>query len=149
MTIEQHHCLLWSPEDVTIRFLQSLSLGDVELAEHLLSRDVTFRAGWRPAHTGRAAVGRRLTRLAAGRTTYDAVIHSIDCAGSTVLTARTDAFVRGRLRVQVSVRGTAAVVDGKIVSWTDRISARDLLGAFGRGVIGVLVPSMRAQMPAR
>ena len=140
-------CLLWSPEDVTIRFLESLALADPDVAEQMLAPQVEYRVGHSGTRRGRAAVMRRLNRIAGSSWGFDVVIHQVTRDGVTVRTERTDAFIRGRLRVQITVRGTAEVHDGKIVRWQDEMGRVALVRAISRGLLGAAVPSMRTHMP--
>lgn len=140
-------CLLWSPEDVTIRFLESLALADPDVAEQMLAPDIEYRVGQSGTRRGRVAVMRRLHRIAGSSWGFDVVIHEVARQGGTVRTERTDALIRGRLRVQVAVRGTAEVSDGKIVRWHDELGRVGLVVAIARGLVGVMIPSIRAHMP--
>ncbi|KQR97452.1 hypothetical protein ASG12_16125 [Williamsia sp. Leaf354] len=158
MSVSAHHCLLWSAEDVAVRFLESLAVGDAEIAEHLLAPDVDYRCGVLWSRRGRSEVTRMLTRMVGTSRGFDVAIASIDLEpggndadGSeidVVRTVRTDHVVLGRVRVQLSVRGRAEIRAGKIVAWHDDFDRWHLTTAVLRGMCGAVVPSMRPHLPS-
>ncbi|MGU3292009.1 limonene-1,2-epoxide hydrolase family protein [Williamsia sp. M5A3_1d] len=157
MSVSAHHCLLWSAEDVAVRFLESLAVGDAEIAEHLLAPDVDYRCGFLWSRQGRSDVTRMLNRMVGASRGFDVAIASIDLEPGgdettgdridVVRTVRTDHVVYGRVRVQLSVRGRAEIRAGKIVAWHDDVDRWHLATAMLRGLCGAVVPSMRPHLP--
>jgi limonene-1,2-epoxide hydrolase len=81
-----------------------------------------------------------------GRGGFEVKFHRIAADGSAVLTERTDAIVIGKLRLQFWVCGVFEVHDGRITLWRDYFDMFDMLKATARGVIGVIIPTLRPTM---
>ncbi|GAA2051766.1 limonene-1,2-epoxide hydrolase family protein [Williamsia deligens] len=157
------HCLLWSAEDVAIRFLESLALGDAEIARHLLAPEVRYRFAHGVAWRGRDRVSRRLQRVVGDRGRFDVAIHDVTADavhGSTddafvgtahaeqvVRTLRTDHLRVGPVHLQFPVHGVATVRDGKIAVWDDRVDGTAVASALARGLCGAVVPGVRPHLP--
>ncbi|GAB2668906.1 limonene-1,2-epoxide hydrolase family protein [Gordonia jinhuaensis] len=138
-----HYTPLWSPPDVTARFLDCLAGGDVELAEKMLAPQVSFRFGWLPARGCRS-----MLRRARSPRRFDTFIHNVVGDGVVVLSERTDAYRFGPVWVQFAVCGRTRVVDGKIVEWRDYFDWAEVAGACARGAVGALIPAARPHLPA-
>jgi limonene-1,2-epoxide hydrolase len=123
--------------------------GDVDGAVELLAVDVEYKNVSLPAVHGRERV-RRLFGATLGRTRsgFDVYLHAFSALGPTVLTERTDVLKVRRLRVQVWVCGRFDVHDGKIVLWRDYFDHLNFNAAMIRGMIGVVLPAVRAKPPA-
>jgi limonene-1,2-epoxide hydrolase len=153
------HCLLWSAEDVAIRFLESLAVGDAEIARHLLAPEVRYRFAGVWIGRGRDQVSHVLQRVAGGHGRFDVAIHDVTAdnpddvgrarAGSpdVVRTLRTDHLRVGLVHLQFAVRGVARIRDGKIAVWEDRVDAGVMASALGRGLVGSVVPGARPHLP--
>lgn len=151
------HCLLWSAEDVAIRFLESLAVGDAEIARHLLAPDVRYRFAGVWVGRGRDRVSQALQRVACGHGHFDVAIHDVSAddpdpatragAMDTVRTLRTDHLRVGLMHLQFAVRGTARIRDGKIADWEDSVDAGVMASALGRGLLGTVVPGVRPHLP--
>ena len=67
--------------------------------------------------------------------------------GATVLNERTDVMVLGPFRLQFWVCGVFEVHDGRITLWRDYFDTFDFfVKAPVRGLIGILVPSLRPKL---
>jgi limonene-1,2-epoxide hydrolase len=146
-----------TPTQVVERFLELLRRGDVDGAVELLAVDVVYENVGLPTVYGRERV-RRVFRATLGRSKsgFDVYMHAIaegsseggSEGSSTVLTERTDVLkVRG-LHVQLWVCGRFDVEDGQIVLWRDYFDQMTSLAATARGLLGLVVPAVRAKPPA-
>lgn len=134
---------------VVERFLDLLCAKDIDGAADLLAGDVEYvNVGLLAVH-GRERV-RRLLRATLGLAgaRFEVYTHTISANGSSVLTERTDVLVFRRLRIQFWVCGRFDVHDGQIVLWRDYFSQISVAAATLRGLLGVVVPAVRAKAPA-
>jgi limonene-1,2-epoxide hydrolase len=136
------------PRAVVERFMALLAAGDVDGAVELLAPDVRYENVGLPTVHGRERV-RRLFRAAMRQpgAGFEAYIHTISAAGSSVLTERTDVLKVRRLRVQVWVCGRFDVQDGQIVLWRDYFDFANFTLALVRGVLGTFFPALGAKPP--
>jgi limonene-1,2-epoxide hydrolase len=134
--------------DLVRRFFDLLEARDVASACDLLADDVVYINVSTPAIRGRARTRRFLEFMlglpGAGLEVY---IHKLAVDGESVLAERTDALIFGPVRVQVWVWGRFDVVDGRIVLWKDYFDWLDTLVATVRGLVGAVIPSLRAKPP--
>ncbi len=138
-----------SPVDVVERFLALLCAKDTDGAADLLAEDVEYVNVGLPAAHGRERV-RRLLRATLGRAGagFEVYTHTISANGQSVLTERTDVLVFRRLRIQFWVCGRFDVQSGEIVLWRDYFSLTSYSAATLRGLLGVVIPAVRAKPPA-
>ena len=136
------------PTRVVEQFLNRLAAGEIDSAVDLLATEVEYSNVSLPTVRGRERV-RRLAHLTLGRPSagFEVYNHAISASGSSVLTERTDVITYGRLRIQFWVCGRFDVEDGQIVLWRDRFDWMNYTVATLRGLVGVLVPSLRAKPP--
>jgi limonene-1,2-epoxide hydrolase len=137
-----------APTLVVERFLELLRRSDVDRAVELLAEDVEYVNVGLPAIHGRERV-RRAFRATLGRSRsgFDVYVHAIAADGSTVLTERTDVLIVRRARIQLWVCGRFDVHDGQIVLWRDYFDYATVLTATARGLIGAVLPAVRATPP--
>lgn len=135
---------------VVKRFLELLEAGDVDAAVELLAVDVRYENVGLPTVHGRERV-RRLFRamMRAPGAGFEAYVHSVSSDGSTVMTERTDVLKVGRVVVQLWVCGRFDVRDGQIVLWRDYFDQITFVLALMRGLVGAVLPVVRARPPAR
>jgi limonene-1,2-epoxide hydrolase len=135
-------------EQVVERFLGLLSRGEVDAAADLLDTDVVYTNVSLPTIHGRERV-RRVARATLGRpgAGFEVYLHAISSEGGTVLTERTDVLTFGPLRTQFWVCGRFDVEGGQIVGWRDYFDWLDVGIATVRGLLGALVPALRAKPP--
>jgi limonene-1,2-epoxide hydrolase len=138
------------PTEVVRRFLSLLGSGDLDTAVDLLTPDVEYINVSLPTIRGRERV-RRALRMAfrlpgAG---FEVYIHKMaaDTAG-TVLTERTDVLLYGPVRIQIWVCGRFDVANGAILLWRDYFDFWNFTLATLRGLLGAVVPPLRAKPPA-
>jgi limonene-1,2-epoxide hydrolase len=138
-----------TPTLVVERFLELLGLGKVDQAVALLAVDVRYENVGFPTVHGRERV-RRLFGATLGRADsgFEAYVHAISADGPTVLTERTDVLKVRRLRVQLWVCGRFDVRDGQIVLWRDYFDQMNVIGATMRGLLGTVIPAVRAKPPS-
>jgi len=129
-------------------FLASLELLDVERAVGHVADDVVYQNVSLPTIRGRDALRKALTAFGRAATSFQAVNHRLAAEGPVVLTERTDVIEVGRLRVSFWVCGTFEVHDGKITLWRDYFDWASVTGGLLRGLVGVVVPAVRAGAPA-
>lgn len=134
---------------VVERFVACAVAGAWDDALELLATDVEYTNVSLPTIRGRRRVSTVLKALLA----YDAVdleiyVHAYGVDGDVVLTERTDALTIGRLRVQFWVYGRFDVVDGQITVWRDSFDWGAVVVATLRGLVGTVLPFVRARPPA-
>lgn len=133
--------------DVVRDFLEALADGDVDTAIELVADDIVYQNVSLPTIRGKRRLeqgARACYRRGLG---FDVEIHRIAEAGSSVLTERTDAICVGSYRSQFWVCGIFEVsADGKITLWRDYFDWGAILAASVRGLVGTLVPSVRARL---
>lgn len=132
-----------SAADVVRRFLQALVERDIDTAVDLVADDLAYENVSLPTIRTRHRFDRMARRFFAGSMRFDVRIHRIATDGPTVLTERTDALMMGGYRTQFWVCGTFEVVDGKITLWRDYFDWGAILASMGRGLLGLVVPSLR------
>jgi limonene-1,2-epoxide hydrolase len=135
-----------APSTVVRDFLEALADGDVDAAIDLVDDDIVYQNVSLPTIRGKRRLeqgARACYRRGLG---FDVQIHRIAEAGSSVLTERTDAISLGSYRSQFWVCGVFEVVDGKITLWRDYFDWGAILAASLRGLVGTVVPSMRARL---
>jgi limonene-1,2-epoxide hydrolase len=138
-----------APTLVIERFLALLCAKDVDGASDLLAEDVEYVNVGLPTVHGRERV-RRLLRATLGRAGagFEVYTHTISANGPSVLTERTDILKFRRLRIQFWVCGRFDIHDGQIVLWRDYFSLTSYSAATLRGLLGVVVPAVRAKPPS-
>jgi limonene-1,2-epoxide hydrolase len=136
------------PEHIVERFLQLLSLGEVDDAVDVLDADVVYTNVSLPTVRGRERV-RRLARATLGRPSagFEVYLHGISSRGGTVLTERTDVLTYGPVRIQFWVCGRFDVEGDRIVVWRDYFDWLAFGLATARGLLGVLLPWLRSKPP--
>jgi limonene-1,2-epoxide hydrolase len=126
-------------------FLNALQAEDFDTVDALLHDNLVYEnVGFSRIRGGRKTTA--LMRKMEGRIGFEVKIHRIAADGSAVLTERTDALIFGPLRIQFWVCGTFELQDGQITLWRDYFDTADMLKATLRGVVGMVVPSLRATM---
>ncbi len=137
------------PARVVERFLDLLRGDDIDGAAELLAQDVEYVNVGLPTVHGRERV-RRLLRATLGLegAGFEVYLHTISASGTSVLTERTDVMKLGRLRIQFWVCGRFDVRDGRIVLWRDYFDQLNFWVATARGLLGTILPAVRAKPPA-
>jgi limonene-1,2-epoxide hydrolase len=135
------------PADVVEAFLHGLQDGAVASAVALLDEDVAYTNVGMPTIRGRRRVERVLTGLARPQLGFEVYVHAIATEGSTVLTERTDVLTIGKVRAQFWVCGRFDLRDGRITLWRDYFDYGAVARAFLRGLVGAVVPAVRARPP--
>jgi len=138
-----------TPTLVVERFLDLLRLGNVDGAVELLAVDVEYKNVGFPTVRGRERV-RQLLRATLGRpgAGFEVYTHAISADGPKVLTERTDVLKFRRLRVQIWVCGRFDVHDAQIVLWRDYFDQMNIAAATIRGLLGTVLPTVRAKPPS-
>ena len=135
---------------VVKRFLELLEAGDVDAAVELLAVDVRYENVGLPTVNGRERVRRLFhAMMRAPGTEFEAYMHTVSTDGSTVMTERTDVLKVGRVVVQFWVCGRFDIRDGQIALWRDYIDHITFAVAIQQGVVGAVLPAVRARPPAR
>ena len=129
-------------------FLNDLAKGDIDAAAELLAENVDYINVSLPTIRSRDLVRRVLkSAMARSGAGFEVYIHSIAAEGDVVLTERTDVLTWGPFRSQFWVCGRFDVRDGQIVVWKDYFDWWDITLATLRGVVGMVIPSLRAHPP--
>lgn len=129
------------------RFLNSLAEGDIVTALSLVDDDIVYENVSLPTIRGRKRFAKGADAFYRHRLGFQVLVHRSAANGTSVLTERTDALTFGRLRMQFWVCGVFEVVDGKITLWRDYFDWNNVVMAMVRGLVGTIVPSMRARFP--
>jgi limonene-1,2-epoxide hydrolase len=133
---------------VTEAFLAALMDSDLDAAIGLLDPDVHYVNVGLPAIDGAGRVRRAFKGLTRSDVNFEVYLHAISADGPVVLTERTDVIVLGPLRLQFWVMGRFDVHDGRITLWRDGFDQWDILKAFVRGLVGIVVPVARPTPPS-
>lgn len=136
------------PQAVVEGFLHAMAASDVDGALAFVADDIRYVNVGMPAIRGRARVAKVLGGLSKPGTSFEVYLHAISADGPVVLTERTDVLVFGSLRAQFWVWGRFDVHDGKITLWRDSFDYVDLTRSFVRGLVGMVLPSVRPKAPA-
>lgn len=126
-------------------FLNALQQRDYDTAEHALAQNLVYQNVGLPTIYGRHRA-MKLFRSMEGRAGFEVKIHRSAADGAAVLNERTDALTFGPLRLQFWVCGVFEVHDGRITLWRDYFDFFDMFKATVRGLIGIVVPSLRAKL---
>ncbi|WP_461167421.1 limonene-1,2-epoxide hydrolase family protein [Tsukamurella serpentis] len=138
---------LWSPQDVAERFVEALGSGDIDIAEHLLAKNVVYtRSSWRTLR-GRGAVARHLRHRANSHVVLEAILLSATGDDGIALTERVTALTYGPLRLQFWVCARFEVREGRIVAWRDYVDTVDVLKAAARALAGAVYAPARPTPP--
>jgi limonene-1,2-epoxide hydrolase len=137
-----------APTVVVERFVDLLCATDIDGLAELLAVDVEFENSWLPTLRGRERVRKVFQALLRIGTGVEIHVHTISADGSSVLTERTDVLKWGPLRVQFWICGRFDVRDGQIVAWREYYDPLAILAATMRGLLGVVVPAVRAKPPS-
>jgi limonene-1,2-epoxide hydrolase len=138
-----------APTAVVERFIDHLqTVTDTDAAVALLAVDVTYENSWLPTLHGRERVRKLFQALLRIGTHVEMHVHAISAAGPSVLTERTDVLQWGRLRIQFWICGRFDVHDGQIVVWREYYDPLAILAATLRGLLGTVVPAVRAKPPS-
>jgi limonene-1,2-epoxide hydrolase len=146
---------LTEPQAVVEAFLAALMATDLDAALELVDDDLVYTNVGLPTIYGRDRLAKAfagmekafagMERPAIG---FEAYLHAISADGPVVLTERTDVITWGRFRAQFWVCGRFDVHDGKITLWRDAFDFVDLARGNVRGLLGMVVPSLRPKAPA-
>ncbi len=138
-----------APTVVVERFLDHLrTVTDSDAAAELLAADVEYENSWLPTVHGRERVRRLFQVLDRIGTGVEMHVQAISADGSSVLTERTDVLKWGPLRIQFWICGRFDVHDGQIVVWREYYDPLTILAATVRGLLGTVVPAVRAKPPS-
>ncbi|HEY3971076.1 MAG TPA: limonene-1,2-epoxide hydrolase family protein [Solirubrobacteraceae bacterium] len=138
-----------SPVLVVERFMEFLRRGELDEAMALLAVDVRYENVGLPTVHGRERVRRLFGRAYDDGAGFDVVIHTICADGASVLTERTDFLTFRKLHIQLWVCGRFDVRDGQIVLWRDYFDFLNFNMGLLRGLLGVRLPKLRAELPVR
>ncbi|BBX36425.1 hypothetical protein MMAG44476_05067 [Mycolicibacterium mageritense DSM 44476 = CIP 104973] len=142
---DQISAAVQSPTGTVESFLGALQDQDFQIAENSLAQSLVYQNVGLPTIYGRNRA-MKLFRSMEGRMGFEVKIHRIAADGASVLTERTDALTVGPLRLQFWVCGVFEVHDGRITLWRDYFDFFDMFKATVRGLVGVVVPSVRAKL---
>jgi limonene-1,2-epoxide hydrolase len=134
-----------SPAGTVEIFLNALQDQDFETAENALAQNLVYQNVGLPTIYGRNRTV-KLFRSMQGRVGFEVKIHRIAADGASVLTERTDALIIGPLRLQFWVCGVFEVHGGRITLWRDYFDFLDMTKATVRGLVGIVIPSLRASL---
>ncbi len=121
---------------------------DSDGAAEFLAVDVEYENKGLPTVHGRERVRSLFHALNRAGTGFEVYVHLISTDGESVLTERTDVLTWGRLRIQFWVCGRFDVRDGQITVWRDYFDHLTILAATVRGLLGTVVPAVRAKPPS-
>ncbi|MEQ6325671.1 limonene-1,2-epoxide hydrolase family protein [Mycobacterium canetti] len=126
-------------------FLNALQNEDFDTVDAALGDDLVYEnVGFSRIRGGRRTA--TLLRRMQGRVGFEVKIHRVGADGAAVLTERTDALTFGPLRVQFWVCGVFEVHDGRITLWRDYFDVYDMLKGLLRGLVALVVPSLKATL---
>ena len=133
-----------TPTDVVTDFLNAMQEADPDTVISLVGDDIVYSNVSLPTIRGKDRFARAARSYYRYHLGFQVVVHRIAENGSSVLTERTDALILGPFRMQFWVCGVFEVRDGQITLWRDYFDWRATTFATIRGLIGIIVPSLRA-----
>jgi limonene-1,2-epoxide hydrolase len=136
-----------SPIDVVADFLKAMQDSDPDRVISLAADDIVYSNVSLPTIRGKenfAKAARAYYRYHLG---FQVIVHRIAENGSSVLTERTDALIAGPFRMQFWVCGVFEVHDGQVTLWRDYFDWRSTTLATIRGLVGIVIPQLRAKFP--
>ena len=126
-------------------FLNALADEDFETVEAALDDNLVYENVGLSRIRGGRRTAKMLSRME-GRIGFEVKIHRIAADGSAVLTERTDALILGPLRIQFWACGIFEVHNGRITLWRDYVDIYDMFKGFLRGLIALVIPSLKARL---
>ena len=126
-------------------FLNALQDADYETAEAALDENLVYENVGLSRIRGGRRTAKMLSRME-GRVGFEVKIHRVAADGSAVLTERTDALILGPLRIQFWACGIFEVHNGRITLWRDYVDIYDMFKGFLRGLIALVIPSLKARL---
>lgn len=139
---------LTEPQAVVEAFLAALMATDLDAALELVDDDLVYTNVGLPTISGRDGLAKAFAGMERPSIGFEAYLHAISADGPVVLTERTDVITWGRFRAQFWVCGRFDVHDGKITLWRDAFDFVDVSRGSVRGLVGMVVPSLRPKAPA-
>jgi limonene-1,2-epoxide hydrolase len=136
-----------SPAEVVTAFLNALADGDAETALGLVAEDLVYENVSLPTIRGKRRFSKGLADFNRRGLGFEVRIHRITQDGASVMTERTDALLFRRYRSQFWVCGVFEVHDGVVTLWRDYFDWQDVLVGSLRGLVGIVVPSLRSSLP--
>lgn len=132
------------PARVVERFLNALHQEDWGTATTAMDERIVYDNVGYPTINGSHGVMRFWHRIFGRRSAgFEAKIHRIAVDGLSVLTERIDLMVFGPFRLRIWVCGVFEVRSNKITLWRDYFDLLDMVKAAARGLVGIVVPSLR------
>jgi limonene-1,2-epoxide hydrolase len=136
---------LGSPEETVIRFLDAMQDANVEEVIALAADEIVYSNVSLPTIRGKDRFSKGVRAYYRHRLGFEVIVHRIASNGSSVLTERTDALIFGPFRMQFWVCGVFEVENGQITLWRDYFDWRSTSLATLRGLVGILIPQLRAK----
>jgi limonene-1,2-epoxide hydrolase len=134
-----------TPAEVVSGFLQAMADGDMDAAVAAVADDLVYSNVSLPTIRTKERFARGAKSFTRARLSFDVRIHKVAENGATVMTERTDVLSWGPYRSQFWVCGVFEVHDGKITLWRDYFDWQNVVRASLRGLLGVLIPPLRAR----
>jgi limonene-1,2-epoxide hydrolase len=134
-----------SPEETVSSFLNAMQEGNVEAVIALAAEEIVYTNVSLPTIRGKDRFSRGARAYYRHHLGFQVVVHRIAGSGSSVLTERTDALICGPFRMQFWVCGVFEVENGQVTLWRDYFDWRSTTLAALRGLVGILIPSIRAK----
>ena len=135
------------PADVVLAFLNALADGDTDTALSLVAEDIVYANVSLPTIRGKERFARSARAFYRYGLGFEVRVHRIAENGPSVLTERSDAILLGPIRAQFWVCGVFEVHDGQIQLWRDYFDWGDVMLGTLHGLVGAIVPRLRARFP--
>ncbi len=145
--VVEHHPDQRAPITVVTDFLKAMQESDADKVIALAADDIVYSNVSLPTIRGKDRFARPVRAYYGYHLGFQVIVHRIAENGSSVLTERTDAVIAGPFRMQFWVCGVFEVHDGQITLWRDYFDWRATTFATIRGLIGIIVPQVRAKFP--
>ena len=134
------------PGAIVTRFLEAVQNDDIDFARDVLDENIVYQNVGLPTIRGKQAVLRLFGALENTSFGFEVDVQRTTTNGYTVMNERYDALSLGSLRTQFWVCGVFEVSErGTITLWRDYFDFAAVSRAFLRGLIGIVVPSLRAR----
>ncbi len=136
-----------APIDIVADFLNAMQESDPDKVIALAADDIVYSNVSLPTIRGRDRFARAVRTYYRHNLGFQVIVHRIAENGSSVLTERTDAVFVGPFRMQFWVCGVFEIHGGQVTLWRDYFDWRATAFATIRGLIGIMVPRLRAKLP--
>lgn len=135
-----------APDTIVIRFLEALEQQNYETISELLAPNIAYTNVSLPTFRGKKLVFSLIKTVLRKGTALQVKKLNVSFNGNVVLTERIDVVIIGPLHVGFWICGKFEVENGKITVWRDYFDWFNLGKGFVKGLLGLAIPTLRADI---